>query len=376
MRITFVLPTVDMGGGTRVVMIYAQALVRMGHSVRLVSTPPLALPLPQKIKYWLNGNGWPVPSMIKSHLDGSGLDLKVLERARPVTNDDVGDADVVIATWWETAEWVNGLSADKGAKVYFIQGHEIFSHLPVARCHATYRLPLHKIVVSRWLKDVMQIQYGDQVVDLVPNSVDHRQFFAPIRDKQSTPTVGFVYSANPLKGMDTLFAALQMLRERIPVLRLISFGPKRPSTKLPLPQGVEFFISPRQDELRNLYSQCDVWVTASRSEGFNLPTLEAMACRTPVVATRTGWPVEGVKSGWNGALIDVNDQAGLAEAVEWVLSRKEQEWRSLSSNAYQTAIAAGSWQSSAEMFEKALEHACRRSVSREIAGYCACLSER
>jgi hypothetical protein len=31
--------------------------------------------------------------------------------------------------------------------------------------------------------------------------------------------------------------------------------------------------------------KCDAWMTCSRSEGFNLPALEAMACRTPVVLT-------------------------------------------------------------------------------------------
>src|SRR5208282_5263036 len=51
-------------------------------------------------------------------------------------------------------------------------------------------------------------------------------------------------------------------------------------------------------------------LTASRSEGFNLPAMEAMACRTPVVSTRTGWPAEAVKTGINGVLVDVEDQVG------------------------------------------------------------------
>ena len=360
MRITFVLRTADMGGGTRVVAIYAKALAQMGHVVRIVSTSHRALPLHQKVRTWLRGDGWPLPALTNSHLDGCGLEHRFLEGSGPVTNDDIWDADVVIATWWETAEWVNRLVPEKGAKVYFIQGHEVFPHLPVARCHATYKLPLHKIVVSRWLKDIMLTQYGDQVVDLVPNSVDRDQFFAPIRGKQARPTAGFVYSDSYLKGTDTLFAALEVLRERIPNLRTICFGSKRPSSKFPIPKGVTFFFSPAQDQICNLYSQCDVWVTASRSEGFNLPALEAMACRTPVVATSTGWPEESSKSGWNGVLIQKQDPAEIAEGVEWVISQNEQEWARLSSNAYETALGVGSWQTSARMFEKALEHARRR----------------
>lgn len=372
MRITFVSPTVNMGGGTKVMVIYAQQFMRRGHVVRIISPPPRTLPLTRKLKSWLTGGGWPgSPPAPKSHLDGSGVDHQVLDRWRPVTDGDASDGDIVIATWWETAEWVNALGPSKGAKVYFIQHHEIFPYLPVARCHATYRMPLHKIVIARWLKQVMSTQYADDIVDIVPNSIDRTQFFAPVRGKQSVPTVGFLYSTIPFKGLDVSLGAHRILRERFPDLRTISFGSERPTPEFPLPEGTEFFFSPPQDQIRNLYARCDVWITASRSEGFNLPAIEAMACRTPVVATRTGWPEEAVETGRNGVLVDIDDPAGLARAVEWVLSRSDQDWRSLSSNAHAT-VAAGSWEESAEMFERALEHACRRSARGEIAGQCGC----
>ena len=284
-----------------------------------------------------------------------------------MTNEDIPDGDVVIATWWETAEWVGALAASKGAKVYFVQGHEVFPHLPVARCRATYRLPLHKIVVARWLREVMDTEYGDTHVDVVPNSVDREQFFAPARGKQDAPTVGFLYSRATLKGLDVSLAALQLVRERVPDLRVIAFGSERPPGDLPLPAGAEFSLSPAQDEIRNLYARCDVWVTASRSEGFNLPAMEAMACRTPVVATRTGWPEEAVETGRNGVLVDIDDVNGLADGMEWVLSRSDSKWRELSENAYATA-SVGSWEESAKLFESALLRACERATRGEIAG--------
>ncbi len=131
-----------------------------------------------------------------------------------------------------------------------------------------------------------------------------------------------------------------------------------------------YYYSPPQDEIRQLYARCDAWITSSRSEGFNLPALEAMACRTPVVSTRAGWPEEAVKTGWNGVLVDIEDVQGIAQGVEWVLSLEDQAWRTVSANAYATA-AAGSWQQSAELFEQALKHACHRAALGEIAGACA-----
>jgi glycosyltransferase involved in cell wall biosynthesis len=274
---------------------------------------------------------------------------------------------VVVATWWETAEWVNALGPDKGAKAYFIQHHEVFPYLPVARCHATYRLPLHKIVIARWLKDLMREHYADDVVDLVPNSVDRRQFFSAARAKQSVPTAGFLYSTTPFKGLDVLLAALKEVRKNIPGLRLICFGAEAPSAAMALPEKAEFCFSPPQDQLRNLYSQCDVWITASRSEGFNLPAMEAMACRTPVVSTRTGWPEEAIETGKNGVLVEVDDVAGLARGVERILSLPAGEWERWSQCAYQTT-RSGSWEESTRKFESALLHACRRSMNGEIGG--------
>ncbi|MEH2628578.1 glycosyltransferase involved in cell wall biosynthesis [Bradyrhizobium sp. AZCC 1719] len=371
MRITFVLPTVSMAGGIRVVGIYARELMDMGHTVCIVSPPPRTLSFRQKFRSWRKGDGWPKKQAeLRSHLDGGRFDHHILDVWRPVNDADVPDADVVVATWWETAEWVDALSSRKGAKVYFIQHHEVFSYLPIERCQATYRLPMHKIVIAHWLKQIMETEYDDKVVDLVPNSVDKSQFFAPLRGKQETPTVGLLYSSASFKGVDTSFAALRHVRKKIPSLRIVCFGSEYPRSELPLPVGTEFILSPPQDEIRDIYARCDVWVTASTSEGFNLPAMEAMACRTPVVATRIGWPEEAVKTGWNGVLVEVDDVSRLADGVEWVLSQSEEDWKVLSSNAHAT-VCSSSWEASAAMFEQALRNACRRAARNEIGGNCA-----
>jgi glycosyltransferase involved in cell wall biosynthesis len=357
MRITFISPQANMAGGTRVIGIYAQHLQRLGHDVTIISPPPTRLPLKKKLKSLLTTGRWPLASARPmSHLDGIDVEHLVLDRPRPVTDGDVPDGDVVIATWWETAEWVHALKASKGAKAYFIQGHEIFPHLPVERVRATYRLPMHKIVIARWLKNVMKNEYGDDDVDLVPNSVDRSQFFASVRGKQPYPTVGFLYSTAPIKGLDVTLAAVRTVQERVPNLRGVCFGTERPTAERTLPNGIDFYYSPVQEALRDLYARCDTWITASRREGFNLPALEAMACRTPVVSTRAGWCEEAVVTGKNGVLVDVDDVAGLAKGVEWVLSQDDHDWRTLSANAHATA-STGSWERSTTRFEQALLNA-------------------
>jgi glycosyltransferase involved in cell wall biosynthesis len=363
MRITFILPNASKGGGTRVVAIYAQELVRRGHEVHVISLPQPQRALREKLKSWLRGRGWSSPWSYASHFDELALDHQVLDVWRPVTNDDVPDGDIVIATWWETAEWVHRLSAKKGTKVYFIQHHEVFPYLPI-RSRETYRLPMHKVVVAQWLKEVMLTEYGDRSVVVVPNSVDHSQFFAPTRGKQRYPTVGLLYGTAPFKGVGLSLEALRILACRIPTLRIVCFGSERVRPGLDLPDEAEFVFDPPQGDIRNLYAKCDVWLTSSTTEGFNLPAMEAMACRTPVVSTCTGWPAEAVKSGWNGMLLPVDaDRDEIARAIEWVLLRPEQEWMRLSSNAFQT-VAQTNWQASTGLFEEALMNAQKNGVSQ------------
>ena len=354
MKITFILPHAGLAGGIRVVAIYAKHLRIRGHAVTVISLPKPPLTLKQRIKHLLNKKEWPVQKREPSYFDDVNVEHKVLEKVRPITNNDVPDADVIVATWWETAEWVNALSALKGKKFYFIQGFEagLGPHLPIDRVKTTYTLPLHKIAISQWLVDIMCNDYGDNDVSLVPNSVDSVFFDAPERSKQLIPTVGFLYSTSEFKGYDVIREALNRVRSKFPQLRIVSFGACVPTSSLPLPANTEFQYRPSQEKIREIYSSCDYWLFGSRSEGFGLPLLEAMACRTPVIATPAGAAPELVKRG-GGFLIDGYDATALTQAILMALVLPDVQWVRLSRKARATATSS-SWKETALLFEKAL----------------------
>ena len=74
-----------------------------------------------------------------------------------------------------------------------------------------------------------------------------------------------------------------------------------------------------QGELAELYREMEICVACARNEGFGLTPLEAFACGTPVIATRTGaWP--DLIDGEVGALVDVGDTAALARELDRLLS--------------------------------------------------------
>jgi glycosyltransferase involved in cell wall biosynthesis len=107
--------------------------------------------------------------------------------------------------------------------------------------------------------------------------------------------------------------------------------------QLPLPPGSRYEQQPPQHRVRELYASCDVWLCGSRSEGFHLPPLEALACRTPVVSTSVGGPIDVVEGGTNGWLVPIGDVAALADRLADVLRAPEERWRALSSAAHATA---------------------------------------
>jgi glycosyltransferase involved in cell wall biosynthesis len=271
----------------------------------------------------------------------------------PITADDVPDADVVIATWWETAFDIVHFPSSKGRKFYFVQHHEVHPHLPVHISGGSYYLPLKKITISSWLVDTMRDVYDDDTAALVPNSVDRSLFFAPERARQLVPTIGLMYSTIPFKGVDLALRAVEIVRLSMPSLRIVAFGAQRPTRRLSLPEGSVFHLRPAQAKLREIYACCDVFITASRSEGFGLPILEAMACRTPVVASRTGCAEDIVIDGYNGYVVDVENPETMAARIADVLALSNPDWRAMSHAAW-SSIRAYTWDDAGGLFEAAI----------------------
>jgi glycosyltransferase involved in cell wall biosynthesis len=354
MRVTFVLPHAGMAGGLRVLAIYASRLQLRGHRVAVVSIPQAQPDLARKVKSLLRGRGWPKNAEPEpSWFDGLGVPHRVLERVRPVADADVPDADVVIATFWTTAAPVAALAPRKGAKAIFVQGYETAPDRFDPMLDAVWQLPLRKIVVASWLADLARERFGDTNVRLVPNSVDTAQFNAPLRGKQARPTAGMLYTTIRAKGVDVAVAALERVRRQLPQLRVIAFSAERVCEQLPLPDWIEFHYRPPQDEIPRLYAGCDLWLCASRREGFHLPALEAMACRCPVVSTRMGGPKDFIEEGVNGFLVGVDDPAALAERLLAVFALDETQWQRMSDAALATA-SGYSWDDATTLLERAL----------------------
>jgi glycosyltransferase involved in cell wall biosynthesis len=360
MRITFLAPHDSLNGGVRVIALYARLLQARGHEVSIVSSPRPRPSLRMQLRALRRGRWQELQRRNRAllgHLAQSGVPLRTLERPGAIRAADLPDADVVIATWWETAVWMAALPVSKGMKVHLVQGYETWGD-PThdGRVDTTLRLPNVKIAISGGLKDEIEASLGPLGMRVVPNAVDTRQFDAPPRGRQSRPRVGFVYAQAPIKGADRYLEIVNLARRELPDLEVLAFGADEVGAAMPLPGSTEYHQRPAQDQLAGLYACCDAWLFSTRVDSFGLPVLEAMACRTPVVGLPVGAAPDLLGDGC-GVLVRPESEdvlaARQARALVDLLKAPEADWRAMSERAHRRAHGY-SWEDAAERLEAEL----------------------
>ncbi len=151
-------------------------------------------------------------------------------------------------------------------------------------------------------------------IEIVPNGVD--DFFSPGGEKDEY--VLFVGTLEPRKGLDDLLAVWDSLPAPRP--RLILCGDAGWKTRLAPREGVDVIGFVDRTRLRDLYRRASLFVYPSRFEGFGIPPLEAMACGTAVVATRTGAIPEFAADA--ALLVDPGDRTALRKAIARSLANR------------------------------------------------------
>ena len=136
----------------------------------------------------------------------------------------------------------------------------------------------------------------------------------------------------PLKGVDRLVEAFARSahRDRARLLVVGGDGPGDPATvrlrelarDLGVDRAVTFAGPVDQADLPVYYGAADVLVLPSLYESFGLVMLEALACGTPVVATRVGAAEALVRPGITGEIADSPSPGALASSIDRVLGRE------------------------------------------------------
>jgi len=291
------------------------------------------------------------------------FDLKVdMVRVPTLAERWIPKADIIVATWWANAYDVNRYGPDRGEKLYFIRHYETWGG-PEDLVNRTYMFPLHRIVTSNWLKDLIERKFDVSTSGPVPNGVNLDLFYSErdATERHGPRRVGMLYRRFEWKGMKDGLEALLMARERHPDIQSVLFGqdPTREDMKIIEELGeVEFYRSPYKDKLREIYNSLDIFVFPSHSEGFGKPPMEAMACKCAVVTTDVGAIPDYAIPGRTALICPPKSPESLARSIIELVENEELRKR-ISEASYNHIVESFTWdrsiQALEEIFEKVLK---------------------
>ncbi|MBI4570553.1 MAG: glycosyltransferase [Chloroflexi bacterium] len=143
----------------------------------------------------------------------------------------------------------------------------------------------------------------------------------------------FVGRIEPLKGVDILLGAAAQIESASDCFVIVIGGDSTArnevahlrslAVQLGIAERVMFLGAVDHERLPMFYSAADVCVVPSFYESFGLVALEAMACGTPVVASRVGGLAGTVRDGETGYLIPWRCPEPFAERIELLLGNEE-----------------------------------------------------
>jgi glycosyltransferase involved in cell wall biosynthesis len=328
MKITFILPFIWQTGGIKAVFLLANNLIEQGHEVAIIYP---AIPLCS------SRNGYDVITSLRrlkfaivNLLFKPSLgwfDLKAGLRMVPFLSERyIPKADIIVATWWETAYYVNKYDIDKGIKFYLAQHYEVWGG-PKKAVDNSYKLGLKIIVNSNWLKNVLENKLNSKTEALILHAPDRDDFYPEhILNKENEDRIRVLMPFRDMawKGDDDGIKAFEIVKQKYPDTQLVMFGQ---SKKGSIPRYAEFNLNPSNKELRRIYNSCDIFVFPSRQEGFGLPPMEAMACQRAVVTTNVGAIPDYAIPNETALVSEPNDIKGLANNIIRLIENKAERRR-------------------------------------------------
>src|SRR5262245_18439642 len=295
--IVYVQTVVGLCGGVRVILEHVSRLRERGHRVAVG---------------WVCGGGSWFPGDVPVLAFGS------VEKLRAALVQFRG---IKVACWHETAPLVaESLRAgDRG--YYLVQDiEEWYSETPeqVKAVRGSYHLGLRPICEGIWVEQQLRERFGLNPIQ-VSIGID-RDAFQPRGGERHTHQImtqartwsGGVWAGARIKGWDTACEVIKRCHEANPQTSLLTFS-LEDQVRFPVKLPHVHVKYPSDHELAAMYSKTGLYLLTSRHEGFGLTAAEAMACGSPVVATRADGNEEFCIDGETALMADPDDAGRLAQ---------------------------------------------------------------
>lgn len=280
MRIAFVEPHLELYGGIRRILHFANRFVDRGHDVTVfhpAGTPCAWMPCRARVE--------PLAAL-------SGRRHDVL-----VFNDP--------------PHWRLARRARAAVKIHYILA--LYDRERLARfdprvwwprrgrtmsLKRALREPFVHVANATWMQHWLRERMGLDV-ELQLGGVDTDTFHPVDVPRADRPIVLASGDPRPRKGMNTVFEAIARVRQRRPDVELRTYHGR----------GIP------QREMASVYAGADVFVDGQHYAGWNNPVVEAMACGTPVVCTDIGGVADFAEPDRTALLVPVGDADAMARAI-------------------------------------------------------------
>ena len=349
-KIAFLLGGVEISGGINVIFQHATHLAKKGYEITFITVKPVY----SSDIYW-----HPIHNFIKDN-DDCNIVWSTFNDLDGVT------FDIAIATWWRT--YFNLWKIKANYYFYFVQSiesrfypaHEIALRSVV---ESTYELNLGYITECKWISSYLKKNYN-HTVPIAPNGIDKSMFnqhslAMAERDKNKLRVLVEGPLDVPFKNVpSTINLAKRSLADEAWLLTSSAVnqanGIDRVFSKIPLQ------YTPA------IYKSCDIIIKLSYVEGMFGPPLEMFHCGgTCIVYDVTGHD-EYVEHKKNGIVVKTDAED---EVVRYINELRENSHllNKLKKGATDTANDWPDWQTSSEMFEKAIYESLENAtVSHEL----------
>jgi len=178
-----------------------------------------------------------------------------------------------------------------------------------------FSLPAKKFVTTPVFVDWKRIRYAEFDYTISQAKKDHFIFLVVAR-------------LVSVKNIDGIIRAFVQVNKEYKKTQLIIVGDGPLRTKLMgivRELGIEdnVHFAGWVDSVTEYYRASDCGVFFSKSEGYGVALIEALACQLPVISTNVGIASEVVQDGKNGLLIDVDDVESLERLMKLVVINRD-----------------------------------------------------
>lgn len=305
--------------GTEIATYYlAEHLAQRGHEVHVITSLDEGLPVESQEK------GFYIHRIPKVRIRFPGVFIfwaDIIRNIRKISPDIVHAQSLGAA--------IPALISKKIFKIpYAVWGQGTDVYLPNLVTKLSSRIILKNanavIALTNDMKRAMQAIY-DRDILVVPNGIDLRGYTEKSliqKAEESETIILFVGRLHPVKGVQYLIQAMQIVHKELPDVKLVLVGHGEEkdyleilTDRLGLRECVDFVGGVPHEKIPDYMYHADIFILPSLSEGFPVTILEAMACGLPVIATKVGGLPDIIEEGMNGYLVEAKKPDEIADKV-------------------------------------------------------------